>query len=206
MTGKLDAASGGRPGRSAEQQQGPLAMAHVMRVWEELTEEEYLAWRVAANSRRKEAISYFKMVNLRRLLRGEELTRLPPAPKAFNSMPVLKGLRIRNQFGRLTLTLDLHRPPTEPMTLWGARPCNRGAAKPDKCPRLGWVSPGKSLHRDITQLYFKKHRAYLIQHEVPLVGKRIFIRLRREQDEGAQFYEEVQAFVPPPGGCTPQKP
>ena len=169
-----------------------------MRVWEELTEEEYLAWRVAANSRRTKAISYFKMVNLRRLLRGEELTRLPPPSKAFDGMPVLKGLRIRNHLGRLTLTLDLHRPLTESMTLWGARPCNRGAAKPDKCPRLGWVSPGKSLHRDITPLYFKKHRAYLIQHQVPLVGKRIFIRLRREQDEGAQLYEQVQATVPPP--------
>jgi hypothetical protein len=198
MTGKRDATSGGRPGRSAEQQQAPLAMKHVMRVWDELTEEEYLAWRVAANSRRTKAISYFKMVNLRRLLREEHLTRLPPASKAFDCMPVLKGLRIRNQLGRLTLTLDLHRPLTEPMTLWGARPCNRGAAKPDKCPRLGWVSPGKSLHRDISQLYFKKHRAYLIQHRVPLVGKRIFIRLRREQDEGAQLYEQVQATVPPP--------
>jgi hypothetical protein len=105
------------------------------------------AWRVAATSQRRKAINYAKTVNVRRLLRGEELIRLPPQPGPINPKPLLKRLRIRNQFGRLPLTLDLHRAPAELMTLWGARPCNRGAAKPDNCPRLGWLSAGKSLHR-----------------------------------------------------------
>jgi hypothetical protein len=200
MKGKPDAANAGRPARSPAQQQGPAAMVQVMQAWEGLTDEEFLTWRVTAKSRRREGINLFKAVNLRRLLRGEELVLLPPGPKPVNPMPVLKRLTIRNQCGRLTLKLEFRRAPTEPMTLWGARPCNRGSAKPDKCPRLGWLNTRSKRPYDITQLYFRKHREYLIKNHVQIVGKRIFIRLRRERDEGPQFYEQVSAVVPPPEG------
>jgi hypothetical protein len=197
MTGKQDAAARGSKGRSAAQQQGPIAMRQVMQAWEGLTDEEYLTWRVEATSRRRKAINYFKTVNLRRLLRGEELTRLPSPSKPFNPKPVLKRLRIQNRGGRITFKLELNRALTEPMTIWGARPCNRGSAKPDKCPRLGWLRAGRSLKRDITRLYFGKHRDYLVRNQVQMVGKRIFVRLRHERDEGANLYEQINAVVPP---------
>jgi hypothetical protein len=205
MIAKGDTAGFWSEGRSARQQLGPAAMTQVMKAWDGLTEEEYLTWRVAANGRRRQGINYFKMVNLRRLLRGEELTRLPPQPKPFNPKPLLKRLCIHNRGGRITLKLQLHRAPTEPVTIWGSRPCNRGSAKPDRCPRLGWLRAGASLQHDITQLYFKKHREHLLRNQVPIVGKRIFIRLRRETDEGAMLYEQVQAVVPPPEGATRKK-
>jgi hypothetical protein len=206
MKAKQDAAHARRSRRSAAQQQGPAAMVKVMQAWEGLTDEEYLTWRVGAKSRRRQGINFFKAVNLRRLLRGEELVRLPPGPRPVNPMPVLKRLIIRNRFGRITLKLEFRRAPTEPMTLWGARPCNRGAAKPDKCPLLGWLKTRSKRPYDITQLYFRKHRGYLLKNYVQLVGKRIFIRLRWERDDGPQFYEQVQAIVPPPETETLKNP
>jgi hypothetical protein len=110
-------------------------------------------------------------------------------------------LHIRNRGGgRLVLTLELRRVPTAPMTVWGARPCSRGVTKPDKCPRLGWITASEDKVTDITAVYFMKHGAYIKQHGVELAGKRIFIRIRQETDDGANLYEEVNAVVPEPEG------
>jgi hypothetical protein len=53
---------------------------------------------------------------------------------------------------------------------------------------------------DITLQYYERHSEYLKAHGVQLVGKRIFIRTRREVDDGVALYEEVMAVVPPPEG------
>jgi hypothetical protein len=70
-----------------------------MKTWGELTDEEYLAWNVAAKTRRTHGINYFKQVNLRRARRGEELARVPPQPKPYDNAPVLKRLILRNRGG-----------------------------------------------------------------------------------------------------------
>jgi hypothetical protein len=172
-----------------------------MKTWGALTDEEYLAWNVAAKNRRTHGINYFKQVNLRRVRRGEELARVPPQPKPYDAGPVLKRLVIRNRGGgRLTFELEFRRVPTAPMTVWGARPCSRGVTKPDKCPRLGWLPAPEDGVSDITALYFTKHGPYIQEHGVELTRKRIFIRLRREMDDGANLYEEVKAVVPEPEG------
>ena len=187
-----------RTGRSPEQQQGSAAFTYVMKMWEELSDEERLAWNVQGSNRRSHGVNYFKTVNLRRARRGEELTRLPPPSKPFEAKPVLKRLVIRNRGARITLKLELRRVPSVPTTVWGARPCNRGLARPDKCPRLGWLIVSAAMMIDITELYFKKHGEHILQHGVELVGKRIFIRIRQEMDDGASLFEEVQAVIPPP--------
>ena len=190
-----------RKGPSAEQRQGNAAFAYVMKTWGALTDEEYLAWHVAAKNRRTHGINYFKQVNLRRVRRGEELARVPPQPKPYDAGPVLKRLIIRNRGGgRLTFELEFRRAPTAPMTVWGARPCSRGVTKPDKCPRLGWLPALEDGVCDITALYFTKHGPYIQEHDVELTGKRIFIRIRQETDDGANLYEEVSAVVPEPEG------
>ena len=187
-----------RTGRSPEQQQGSAAFTYVMKMWEELSDEERLAWNAQGSNRRSHGVNYFKTVNLRRARRGEELTRLPPPSKPFEAKPVLKRLVIRNRGARITLKLELRRVPSVPTTVWGARPCNRGLARPDKCPRLGWLIVSAAMMIDITELYFKKHGAHILQHGMELVGKRIFIRIRQEMDDGASLFEEVQAVIPPP--------
>jgi len=200
MAGKYGKGGGGQWGRSDAQRQGSAALTQVMRAWEDLTDEERLTWNVTGTSRRTSGINLFKSVNLRRLRRGNELARLPPQPRPINPKPLLKRLHIYNRGGRITFRLELSRRPTEPTTLWGSRPCNRGMAKPRNCPRLGWLPAPLRLVCEITRPYFQKHRDYLIKHQVQLVGKRIFIRVRRELDVGAIVYEQVQAVVPPPDG------
>lgn len=187
-----------RTGRSAEQQQGSAAFTHVIKAWEELSDDERLTWNVQGSNRRSHGVNYFKTVNLRRVRRGEELARVPPQSKPYDAKPVLKRLVIRNRGGRLTLKLELRRVPTVPTTVWGSRPCNRGLARPDKCPRLGWLMVSADAMCDITDLYFMKHGGYIKLQGVELAGKRVFIRTRQEMDDGANLFEEVQAVIPPP--------
>jgi hypothetical protein len=129
----------GRKGRSDEQRRGSAAMTQVMRAWEALADQERLAWDVQGSTRRMKGINYFKQVNLRRLRRGDELTRVPPFSKAYDARPLLKALDIRNRGGRITLELQLSRVPDSPRTVWGSLPSNLGLKQPDKCPRLGWL-------------------------------------------------------------------
>ena len=99
----------GRPGmggrrrtaRSPEQQEGSAAFIYVLKMWEELSDEERLAWNAQGSNRRSHGVNYFKTVNLRRARRGEELTRLPPPSKPYDPKPVLKRLVIRNRSGRI---------------------------------------------------------------------------------------------------------
>src|ERR1035441_3066429 len=169
---------GRRPrGPTAAQRLGTAALTQVMKLWEDLSDEERLAWRVQAKLRRSNGISYFKHINLRRARRGEELARVPPQSKPYDGQPVLKGLHISNRGGWPTLTLQFRRKPTARMTVWGSRPCNRGVERPAKCPRLGWLRVPKDGVIDITAQYFQKHWTQL-------AGKRIFIRVRPEVDGG----------------------
>lgn len=200
MGGRDGKGSRGQKGRTDSQRQGSAALTQVMWAWEDLTDEERLTWNVTGTSRRITGINLFKSVNLRRVRRGEELARLPPQPRPVNPKPLLKRLHIYNRGGRITLKVELFRRPTEPATVWGSRPCNRGMAKPRNCPRLGWLPAPVKLVCEITRPYFQKHRDYLIKHQVQIVGKRIFIRVRRETDVGASLFEQVQAVVPPPEG------
>jgi len=198
MSGRPGMGGRRRTGRSADQQEGSAAFTYVMKMWEVLSDEERLAWNVQGSTRRSHGINYFKTVNLRRARRGEELTRLPPSPKPYDAKPVLKRLVIRNRGDRITLMLEFLRVPSVPTTVWGSRPCNRGLARPDKCPRLGWLIVSPEVMIDITVIYFKKHGGYIQQQGMELVGKRVFIRTRQEMDDGANLFEEVQAVIPPP--------
>ena len=169
-----------------------------MQAWEDLSDMERLAWRTYGQTQRRRGINCFKSVNLLRLRRGEELARVPPPPKPFDANNVLKELEIHNYAGQLTLELHLHRVPITPRTVWGAFPCNRGLAKPDKCPRLGWLPALKNLVIEITVLYYQKYVKRIWNSKEPLAGKRIFIRLRQETDDQTKFYEEIAALIPEP--------
>jgi len=193
---------GRRKGPSAEQRQGNAAVPQVMGLWEELSDAERLAWNVEGAERRMKGVNYFKKINLRRARRGAELLREPVAPayKTLDGDPVLKGLRIYNRGGRVTLEVELRKAPAAPRTVWGARPCNRGVGKPDKCPRLRRLPTPKDGVSKITELYFMKHGEYIERNRVQLAGKRIFIRIRQEVDDDDNVYEEANAVVPEPKG------
>ena len=195
MARKRGNAVRGPKGPSAEQRLGNAAMTHVMNAWEDLSDEERLTWRVQGKCLRTTGVNYFKKINLRRARRGEELARVPPPFKPYDGGRILKGLTIRNRGDWFTLHLELRRTPTVPMTVWGARPCNRGVERPAKCPRLGWLPAPQGGIIEITELYFRKHGKYVMQRWAEMVGKRIFIRVRQEVDGGVDLYEEVWALV-----------
>jgi hypothetical protein len=185
-------------GATADQRRVRAAVPAVMKAWEGLTDEERLVWDVQGSNRRMKGISYFKKVNLRRFLLGQALLRVPPESRPYDPRPLLKGVDIRNREGRITIELELSRKPDAPRTVWASRPCNLGVKKPRRCPRLGWLPPLKGRWVEITAPYFKKHGDYIKQHSLQLVGKRIFVRLRLETDDGANLYEQVRAVVPKP--------
>jgi|WetSurMetagenome_2_1015567.scaffolds.fasta_scaffold162055_2 hypothetical protein len=184
--------------RSEEQRQGSTALRQVMHGWEALSDEERLAWDSHAAQRRMKGINYFKQVNLRRIRRGDDPTPVPPPLKVYDARPLLKELNIRNRAGRITLKLRFRRAPDSPRTVWASLPCNCGAKQPRHCPRLGWLPTVRGDRCDITKLYFGKHLEHIKRHGLLLVGKRIFVRLRAETDDGANLYEQVKAIVPLP--------
>lgn len=188
----------GGKGRSDAQRQGSAAMTRVMKAWEVLSDGERLTWDVEGKQQRMRGINYFKQVNLRRLRRGEELARVPPQSRPHDGRPLIKRLDIRNRDGRITLELELRRVPDVPRTVWASLPCNLGQKNPSSCPRLGWLPAPHDRRSEITKLYFQKHGEYIKAHGLQLVGKRIFIRLRAETDDGPNLYEQVRAAVPKP--------
>ena len=173
-------------------------MTEVMKAWEALSDEERLTWDIAGKPQRMKGIHYFKQVNLRRLRRGEELARVPARSKPHDGRPLLKRVDIGNRDGRITLELELRRVPDAPRTVWASLPCNLGLKKPSSCPRLGWLPAPQSRWSEITKLYFANYGEYIKEHGLQLAGKRIFIRLRQETDDGPNLYEQVRAVVPQP--------
>jgi hypothetical protein len=184
--------------RTAEQRRASATVPVVMAAWESLTDMERLAWEYSGARRRISGVSYFKKVNMRRLLRGQQWIRVPPLTQTYDPRPLLKAVDIRNRGDRITLELQLWRKLDAPRTLWASRPYNRGLKMPRHCPRLGWLTTSKGRWCQITQPYFQKHGEYMKQHASELVGKRIFIRLRPETDDGPNLYEQVWAVVPKP--------
>jgi hypothetical protein len=196
-TSNLDRALG-REGPSVAQRQQRAAVGEVMRAWEGLSDAQRLAWDLHGSERRMKGVSCFKMVNLRRRLRGQAISVNPAQAKPCDAKPLLKGLDIRNRGGRITLELELRRAPEGLVTVWGSLPCNRGRKQPRNCPRLGVLPPRQGKWCNITTLYFNKHGDSIKRHDLPMIGKRIFIRVRREVDEGKPLYEQVKEVVPRP--------
>ena len=190
----------GRPEkrRSAAQQEWNASVGYASQAWEYLTDEQRLTWNVAASTRRTTGQRYFVRVNAPRIRDGEALLTTLPPPEPPGPRPLLLELIITNRRGRTSLKLRFAGVPAGRYTVWGSRPCNRGLAGAPKCPRLGPLPPLVNHLCDITSLYFIKHGPYIDEHRLLLPGKRIYIRLRQEFDEGPGIYQQVRAIVPGP--------
>ena len=190
----------GRPEkrRSAAQQEWTASVGCASQAWEYLTDEQRLTWNVAASTRRSTGQRYFVQINAPRIRDGKPLLTTPPPPEPPGPRLVLLELIITNRRDRISLKLRLAGVPTGRYTVWGARPCNRGLAGAPKCPRLGPLPASVNQLYNITSLYFLKHGPYIDEHRLPLPGKRIYIRLRQEFDNGPGIYQQVRAIVPGP--------
>ena len=200
MTRNHDKAVRRKKSRSADQREWNVAMGRTSSAWEYLTDEQRLLWNVAAKTWRMSGQRYFVKINARRLRDGLELLIEPPKPVRYDSKRVLKRLVITNRRGRIVLKLEVSPMPGARYTVWGSRPCNQGVSWCPNCPRLGPLPAPAGRWSDITALYFRKHDDYIMAHELPVVGKRVYIRVRQERDEGPTLYEEIRAVVPAPEG------
>jgi len=206
MTRKQDRAVRRKKSRSADQRQWTAALARASRAWEDLTDDQRLVWNTEAKTRRTSGHRLFTGITARRFRDGRELQTGLPKPVPCSPTRVLKRLLITNRSGRITLKLELSSVPTARFTVWASRPCHRGLSVCDKCPRLGPLPPPQDGFSDITELYFQKHGAYIERHGIELAGKRIFVRIREEMDDGPRLYEPAWSVVPgPEGGGRPGK-
>jgi len=137
-------------------------------------------------------------INAPRLRAGLELLTKPPRREDYNSKRALHGLVITNRRGRIALQIEVSPAPGVRHTVWASRPCKLGVSVYIKCPLLCWLPPTIDGLSDITAPYFRKHGDFIIQHELPLVRRRIWMRIRQERDQGPAVYEEVSANVPDP--------
>ena len=188
----------GRKGRSAAQREWNIAVGLASMAWEALSDEQRLAWNAEGKSRRSTGQRYFTGINAPRFRDGQEPLTEPPAQPVYSGKLILKRLVICNWVGRITLKLEVSLAPGVRVTVWGSRPCNRGVSRTPDCPRLGDLPVPVGGVADITELYFRKHAEYMRAHGMHLVGKRIFIRIRVEQDAGPGLFEGTNAVVPEP--------
>ena len=186
--------------RSTDQREWAATVGRASMAWEYLTDEQRRLWNVAANNWRMSGQRYFVKINARRIFDGQDVLTEPPGPGPRELKRVLKRFVITNRRGRIVLKLQVSPVRGARYTVWGSRPCNLGISRCFECPRLGPLPAPRDGWRDITESYFRKHGDYIVEHELPLVGKRIYIRVREERDDGPILYEEKRAVVPGPAG------
>ena len=196
--------------RTPAQQRTTAGFAVISKAWSELTEAQRLAWMAQARhsksrSRLGESYTltgqtYFMRVNSLRAASGLSLLTDPP-PRGQHIPNPVRTLIINNQGDHIALKLELAEPPAGDIMLFGAAPCSAGTYKCFKCLRLGPLPAPVGRLSEITSLYVKRHG-------VPPVGKRVFIRIRPQDDGPRDRYLELHAVVPsrnarssPPSGA-----
>ena len=165
--------------RTPSQQRTTAGFGVISRAWSELTEAQRQAWMGQA--------------------RQSLLTDPPPRGQQIPN-PV-RTLIINNQGGHIALKLELAEPPSGDIMVFGAAPCSAGTYKCFKFLRLGPLPAPVGRLSEITSLYVKRHG-------VPPVGKRVFIRIRPQDDGPRDHYLELHSVVPsrnarssPPSGA-----
>jgi hypothetical protein len=195
-----------RKARSHDQRRWNESMKLAAKAWDRLTDEQRLAWHSAGKSRRTSGRSYFIRINLSRFYNGEEILVRPPPSEVPYGKRVLQWLLITQHRGGLSIKLEVTPVPGARFTVWASRPCNPGRSACPKCPRLGPLPPPIDGWSDIAPLYLQKHGAYIRTQRLELAGKRIFVRLRQELDEGPSLFQSINACVSDPqAGPRPLK-
>ena len=196
--------------RTPTQQRTTAGFGVISRAWSELTEAQRQAWMGQARhsktrSRLGESYTltgqtYFMRVNSLRAASGLSLLTDPP-PRGHHIPNPVRTLIINNQGGHIALKLEFVEPPAGGIMVFGAAPCSAGAYKCFKFLRLGPLPAPVGRLSEITSLYVKRHG-------VPPVGKRVFIRIRPQDDGPRDRYLELHAVVPsrnarssPPSGA-----
>jgi hypothetical protein len=185
-----------RAERSPAQEQWNAAVGLASKAWEALTDQQRRSYNTEGKNRRTSGHRVYVQQNAGRIRDGLEPRTELPERKAYSGKLLLKQLLITNRSGRITLKLEVSHAPGVRVTVWASRPVNRGVSRRPKCPRLGDLPAPAGGLSDITRLYFAKHGPYIMEHRLPMVGKRIFVLTRVELDDGPGSREATDAVVP----------
>jgi len=198
MAGKPSPGGRRRRRRSVDQRAWNAAVGRASIAWEYLSDEQRRSWNLGGKAWRMSGQRYFVQINARRIFEGLAVLTEPPGQGPYSAKRVLKRLLITNRRGRFRLKVQVSPAPGARYSVWGSRPCNLGISRCFHCPRLGPLPAPSGGWSEITALYFGKHGDYILDHELQMVGKRIYIRVRQERDEGPALHEEVRAVLPGP--------
>jgi len=159
-------------------------LAELSRMWNDLTEEQRMAWRRVARdvrSRVRKGHAYpldghkvfIKINSVLLLLDREPRTEPPPLPR-FGQNPV-GTLEIPGAGDRLALKLRVKEAPTEEIMVFASPPWKAGRTYCSDFRFIGLLPAPVECLSDITRLYIKKFG-------VPPLNTRIFIRAWQEVD------------------------
>jgi hypothetical protein len=197
-------------------------MTDLSRLWNELSEERWAAWRRLAaevHSRPKlsqsgplDGCQLFKKLNRVLATCGREPLLDPPPRPAFDPNPVV-GFTIRNgkrgPLFKLRLSPRAAATPSPAMgdiMVFGWAPFNAGVGKNDIYAFLGLLPPPAEGESDITDEYLEKLKQWRKlknkRYHIPLEGSRVFIRVWQQvngwENEVGMF--RASARVPADGG------
>jgi hypothetical protein len=172
-------------------------MKELSRLWNELTESQWAAWRTRAlevHSRPRlgqsgalDGCQLFKKINRVLATCGREPQFEPPSLPIFGPNPVA-GFTISKGKDGLVFKLKVSQrargaagAATEDLMLFGWAPCNAGVGTNNLYAFLGLLPVPAGPEIDITELYLKKlaewRRLRPKRYHLPLAGSRVFIRV-----------------------------
>jgi hypothetical protein len=203
---------------TAAQRAAWASMTALSRLWNELGQARWDAWRrLAATVHSRPALSQsgrldgcqlFKKLNRVLATCGREPLLDPPPMPVFGPNPVV-GFTIRNTRRGLAFKLRLSPkatgdafPAQGDIMVYSWAPFNAGAGKNDLYGFLGLMPPPVRGESDITELYLEKLKQWRKsdkkRYHIPLEGSRIFIRVWQQingwENEVGMF--QTSALVP----------
>jgi len=131
---------------------------------------------------------HFQGINSARACIGLEPLLDPPTPVVFGPSPIGK-LTITNGENGVRLLLNVSRPRTEDIMVFGQAPCSSGRRKRRNVSYLGLLPAPQGAMSDITELYFARYGR-------PSPGKRVFIVTRQQKNGWEGHDTETSQIVP----------
>lgn len=196
----------GKRRSTAAQRRSYERLAQSSRGWNELMEDQRIAWRHAARdtrSRTRRGLSYpldgqklFNKINAVMALLGREPRTNPPPQPRFGANPV-GSLHVTGVGEGISLRLSVSGTPAEEIMVFASPPYKAGRTYCGDYRFIGLLPVPVEGMSDITRLYIKKFG-------VPPPNTRVFIRAWQEVNgwECRAGMRLTNALVPPRGGAA----
>ena len=187
-----------KKGPTADQRRAWAEMSILSAAWNNLTEEQRMAWNaetrtnrrggLAAREPRRSGRRLFVKVNSRRFALWQDLLSDPAGAESYKPTAIVRFV-ITNRGGRIALKLSVSNGPAEGVMVSSWHPVNAGVMVWKKFVRIGLLPAPEGGVSDIT-------RRYVAKYGVPPVGKKVFIRIQQMNDYVGNIVQVCSAIVP----------